>query len=142
MALSLTDRDDLALAVDIRHLQIDELGNPQPGAIDGHQDGAVFEVRRDLEECCYFGRAQDQRKLLLLPMVRNMFNHPVSVQDIVVEKTQRTYGFVEHRPRELFLLNQEQLILTDMFRSEPIWLDFKMFGKVGHATDVSALGMG
>jgi hypothetical protein len=25
---------------------------------------------------------------------------------------------------------------------QPIWLDFKMFGKVGHATDISALGMG
>jgi len=57
MALALTDTDELALAVDIRHPQVNELGNPQPGGIDGHQDGAVFEVQRVLEECGYFGRA-------------------------------------------------------------------------------------
>ena len=31
MALALTDTDELALAVDIRHPQVDELRNPQPG---------------------------------------------------------------------------------------------------------------
>ena len=54
MTLALTDTDDLALAVDIRHPQVGELGNPQAGGIDGHQDGAVFEVRRGFEDCCHF----------------------------------------------------------------------------------------
>jgi predicted ester cyclase len=47
--------------VDVRHLQVDEFRNPQSGGIDGHQDGAVFEVRRALEKCSYFGRAQHHR---------------------------------------------------------------------------------
>jgi hypothetical protein len=35
MALARTDTDKLALAVDIPHPQVDELGNPQPGGIVG-----------------------------------------------------------------------------------------------------------
>jgi hypothetical protein len=49
--LALTDADELALAVDVRHPQIGELRNPQPGGIDGHEDRAVFEVLRHLEQC-------------------------------------------------------------------------------------------
>src|SRR5216684_394002 len=112
MALSLTDTNELALAVDVRDPQVDELGNSQPGRIDGHQDYAMFEVRRALEECGYFGGAQDHRQLLLVPRIRNIFDHPVPMQDVVVEKTQRAYGLVERRPRELFSLDQEQLVLA------------------------------
>jgi hypothetical protein len=54
-----------------------------------------------------------------------MFDHPVSMQDVMVEKTQRAYGLVERRPRELFPLDQEQLVLSDVFRSESIWCSFK-----------------
>jgi len=101
-----------------------------------------FEVWCALEECCHFGRAQDHRQFLLVPGVRNVFNHPVSVQHVVVEKTQRAYGLVEQRPRELFPPDQEQTGILDMFRSELIWRGFKVFGKVGHAPHVRALGMG
>jgi len=86
VTFALTDKDELALAVDIRHPQVNDLGNPQAGRIEGHQDGAVFEVRRVLEERDDFGRAQDDRQFLLVPRVRNMFNHPVSVQGVVIEK--------------------------------------------------------
>src|SRR6266849_2542855 len=95
VAFALTDPDYLALTVDIRDPQVDELGNPQPGGIDGHQDRAMFKVRRALEECGYFGGAQDHRQLLLVPGIRNIFDHPVPMQDVVVEKTQRAYGLVE-----------------------------------------------
>src|SRR5712691_1346237 len=58
-ALALTDTDDLSLAVDICHPQVGELGNPQPGGIDNHQDGAVFEVAGCFEHCCHFGGTTD-----------------------------------------------------------------------------------
>ena len=36
---------ELALAVDVSDSQVPKLGNPQAGGIDGHQDGAMFEIR-------------------------------------------------------------------------------------------------
>ena len=87
MTLALTDADDLSWAVDIRHLEVSELGNAQAGGIDGHQNGAVFEVAGGFEDCRHFRGTQYYRQFLLVPRVRNMFNHPVAVQGVMIEKT-------------------------------------------------------
>ena len=64
------------------------------------------------------------------------------MQDVMVEKPQRTYGLVERRPRELFLLDQEQLVLADVLRPEPIRGGLKVFGEVGDTTHICALRVG
>ena len=71
-----------------------------------------------------------------------MFDHPLAMQDVMVEKTQRAYGLVERRPRELFLLDQEQLVIADVFRAQPIGCGSKVLGEVSQAPDVCALGVG
>ena len=50
-----------------------------------------------------------------------MFNYPVAVEDVAIEKAQGAYRLREQRPGDFFPLNQEQLVLTDMLRSQPIW---------------------
>src|SRR5713101_1976802 len=105
MTLALAETDELTLAVDIRHPQVDEFGNPQPSGINSHQDGAVLEVRRVLEECGDLGRAQDHRQLLLVASFRNMFYYFIAMKDGMVEKTQLPYGLGERRPREVFPLD-------------------------------------
>ena len=59
--LALTDADDLSLTVDIRHPQVGELGDPQAGGIDGHQNAAVFEVAGGFEDRGDFGGTQHYR---------------------------------------------------------------------------------
>jgi hypothetical protein len=105
-ALALTNADDLSLAVDIRHPQVRELGDSQAGGINGHQDGAVFEVAGGVEDGCDFGRTQDYRQFFLVARVRNAFNHPVAVEDVMIEEAQRAHRLIEHRPGDLFALNQ------------------------------------
>jgi hypothetical protein len=39
-------------------------------------------------------------------------------------------------------MNQEKLVLVEVFRPESIWRGVKMLGKVSHTTDVCALRMG
>ena len=119
-ALALTDADDLPLAVDIRPSEVGELGDSQAGGVDGHQDGAVFEVAGGFKYGCNFGGTQNHRQFFLVPRVGNMFNHPVTVQDVAIEKAQGAHRLIEHRPRDFFLLNQEQLVLPDVFWSELI----------------------
>src|SRR5580704_15489943 len=141
-ALSLADTDDLPLAVDIGHQQVDDLGNPQAGRIDGHEDRAMFEVAGDCKDRRYFGGAQDDRQLLFVSRVRDMFDHPVSVQCVVIEETQCAHGLVEDRPGDLLLLDEEELVLPDVFGAEPIRRGPKMLGEPGHATDVNLDGVG
>jgi hypothetical protein len=57
---------------------------------------------------------------LLVPRVGNVFDHPVAVEDVVIEKAQRAHRLIEHRPCDLFPLDQKQLVLADVFGSEPI----------------------
>jgi hypothetical protein len=70
-----------------------------------------------------------------------MFDHPLSMQHVMVEKPQGTYGLVERRPRELFLLDQEQLVSADVFRAQPIWGGSKVLGKISQTPDVCALSV-
>jgi hypothetical protein len=80
----------------------------------------LFEVSGGVEDGCDFGGTQDYRQFFLVPRVRNVFNHPVAVEDVVIEEAQRAHRLVEHRPRHLLALNQKQLVLPDVFRSEPL----------------------
>lgn len=93
-ALALTDPDDPSLAIDIRHPEVSEPGGPQAGSVDGRQDGAMFEVASGFEYGCDFGGTQDDREFLLVPQIRNMFNHPVAVQHVVIKKPQCPYGLL------------------------------------------------
>jgi hypothetical protein len=45
-------------------------------------------------------------------------------------------------PREFFLLGQEQLVIADVFRPQPIERDSKVPGEVSQAPDVRAPGAG
>ena len=64
------------------------------------------------------------------------------MQDVMVEKTQRAYGLVERRPRELFLLDEEQLVIADEFGAQSIGCGSEVLGEVSQAPDVCALGVG
>jgi hypothetical protein len=139
---SQTVADDLSLAVDVRYSEVGELGDSQAGGIDGHQDGAVFEITGSFEDCCDFSGTQDYRQFFLVPRVRNMFNHPVAVEDMAIEKAQSAYGLIEHRPRDPFSLNQKQLVLPDVFGSEPIRGEFEMLSEFCDAADVNLDGVG
>src|SRR6266849_711142 len=45
-------------------------------------------------------------------------------------------------PESFFPLDQEELVLADVFRSESIGCSFKVFGEVGYTTDVCAPRVG
>ncbi len=85
----------------------------------------MFEVADGFADGRHFGRAQHYRELLLVPRGGNMFNHPLAVEDLVREKAQGAHRLIEQRPRGFFLLDQEQLIFSDVLGPEPIWWESK-----------------
>jgi hypothetical protein len=55
-----------------------------------------------------------------VPRIRNIFNHPVAAHQVVIEKAQCAHCLIEHCSRDLFPLNQEQLVFRAVFRSQLI----------------------
>ena len=62
-ALALADADDHAAAVDVLDAEAGDLGEPQPGGIGGHEQGAVLEVGDGGEEAGQLVEAEDDREL-------------------------------------------------------------------------------
>ena len=56
----LMDSDGHACRVDIADAQTGDLGAPQAGGVDGHQQGTAFEMQRCGEYPCHFLPAKDQ----------------------------------------------------------------------------------
>jgi hypothetical protein len=66
-----------------------------------------------------------------------VFDHPVPVKDVVIEKAERAHRLIEQRPRDSFPLNQEQLVFPDVFRSQPIRRETEVLREVRDAADVN-----
>ena len=81
------DRNGHARRVDVVHSQVGRLGAPQARRVDGHQQGATFEVRRRVEYSCHFLLAEDQGKSLLLPWERNVLQQERALQSLGIKES-------------------------------------------------------
>jgi hypothetical protein len=120
--------------------EVRDSGNSQTAGIDCHQDGAVLEIGHGFEHCRDLGGTQDYRLFFFVPRVRDVFDH--LVEDVVIEEAQSAHCLIEQRPRDLLLLNQEQLVLPDVFRSEPIRGESEELRKLRDAADVNRIVLG
>jgi hypothetical protein len=94
LPFALTDCDGHARRVDVVHSQVGRLGAPQTCRVDGHQQGATFEVRRHGEYSCHLLLAEDQGKSLLLPWERNVLEQERALQSLGIKESQRTNNLV------------------------------------------------
>jgi hypothetical protein len=97
----------------------------------------VLEIGRGFKPCRDLGGTQDYRQFFFVPRVREVFDHPVPMEDVVIEKAQGAHRLIEQRPRDLFALNQEQLVLPDVFRSQPIRRESEVLRELRYAADVN-----
>ena len=100
-----------------------------------------FEIARGFEDCRDLGGTQDYRQFFFVPRVRDVFDHPVPMENVVIEKAQCAHRLIEQRPRDLLLLNQEQLVLPDVFRSQPIREESEVLRELRDAADVNRDGV-
>jgi hypothetical protein len=90
-------RCPLALAVDIRHLQRDDLGHAQAGAIGDAKRRLVFDAGRGLEEARHFLGAQHDRRLARLPHEGQTLNQIGSFERHLEEEPQRDNRAIDAR---------------------------------------------
>ncbi len=61
------DADHHAVGVDVRRLELDDLGTSKPGAVGDAQRGLRLRIRRTGQDLCDLLGAQNHRQVLGLP---------------------------------------------------------------------------
>ena len=97
LAFALLDAEHHALGVDIRHLEVGDLGHPQSGAIGNAERGLVLRPGRGLQEPQDFIRRQNHRQLLRLADQPQMARHVRSIAGRREKEPQRRHRTVHGR---------------------------------------------
>ena len=113
-ALALADADDHPLAVDVVDAQGDDLGDPQPGGVGGHEDGAVLEADDGREEPGDLVGAEDDGELLGLLGAGDALQDPVRAEGDLVEEPQGGDGLVVVAPGDVLLLDEVEEVGADV----------------------------
>src|SRR5215218_336196 len=96
-ALTLFDTDQHARAIDVAHLERDDLGDPQSGAIGRAERGPVLRPRCRFEQPRDLLKAEHQRQLARLADEREAAGEIGAVQRHGEEEAQRRDGAVDAR---------------------------------------------
>jgi hypothetical protein len=136
---ALFDADQFAFRVDVAHLERDGFGNAQPGAITGHQCGAVPEAGDVLEELGDLFRAEHDRELVGPPDTRKTLFPPRHFEGFEIQKLRGGDEGVDALRREFSLMEQVQFVLPQRFQVELIRAGVVELGVVGDVVDVTSL---
>ena len=126
-ALALLDPDGHTCRVDVAHLQMTQLPDPQPRPRGGHQHDTVLGIGGELDQARDLLARQDLGQLLGLARSRDLELRLGMLERDVVAELQRVDRDVAAAPGELALLDQIQkvalyLLLTDLIGTAPIVL--------------------
>src|ERR1700687_5215800 len=119
LSLPLLDSDHHALAVDIGGLQMDGLGDAQPGGVAGGQDRAMLGAANALEKMKNLLWAKNNGEpLWLLGSWDDLFEGPVLFEGNLVEEAQGGNSNEDRTGRQLSFVGQVDLIGTDILRPQ------------------------
>ena len=139
-ALALLDPQHHALAVDVGHLQRDDLGYPQARTIGGAERGLVLDAGGGRQKLRNLLGAQHQRQLARLVHKRQVSRRIGPIERYAEEEPQRRDRRVDGRRADAVLgqvqLKQTQVLMRSCVRGLP-----EKAGEVPNHTDVIALGL-
>jgi hypothetical protein len=138
----LSNPDQLALRIDIAHLQGHHLGDAQAGAVGGHQRGAIADGADMREELLYFNRAEDYRKLVRHAASRQSAFRPRRLQRDVVEELSGGHEVVDRLGRILAFVDHIQLVFADFLQAQVFGAGLIKSRQAGNVMQVSSLCSG
>src|SRR5215510_6080516 len=118
VSFALTHDDHLSVAIKIGDEQVGDLRGAQARSIDRRENRVMFEIGGGLKQREYFRLTEDERQLFDAPGRRDELDHPLPSQRLLIEEAQRTDGLNDGAPGNLALLNQKELVFTDVVWSE------------------------
>ena len=116
--------------------------DPGAGGVHGAKYRPVTKVLGCLQQELDFRGAQNHREFLFVARQRDAVDADGKMQRVGVEKPESANRLNIGRQRDLFLLDQVQLIFPDLFRSEQIGRFAEVFGELSDAANVSGDGSG
>src|SRR6516165_9604806 len=141
-ALTLTDSDDHALAVDVADLEGSGLGDPQVRGISGHEDGALLEIADGRKETSHFFRTEHDGKGAGLLDRRDGIRDMVAAQRDTIQESQGGTSLLVVAEGDTALLHEVDQVGTDVFGAEVLRRGVEVAGQASDAPDVGADGLG
>jgi hypothetical protein len=139
-AFALADPQEHARTVNVAQLQREGLGQAQPRRIERHDQDAMLEVGDDPQETLDLLAAEHYRESLGLLGKGDVLDHVGLAQTDAVEKAQGTDTLIDLGPGTLLSLDEEELKLADLGRTESIGGLAEVLGEFGNAVDVDLDG--
>jgi len=118
IALAVADHDDPPGAVDVTEAKMEGLRDPEPGAVEGHGDGALFERGESGEKPGDLIPAQDHRTALGAARIGKVRDHPLAPQGDPVEEAQGGGHLLVGRQRGAGFEAVVAKEVADLLRSE------------------------
>jgi hypothetical protein len=141
-ALALTDADGHPVAVNVGELQVDDLADPQPRGVGGHEQDPMLGIAGSAQEPLDLLGAQDLRQPALPLARRQRELQPVPLQDSRVQEREGIDGDVAGAPGQLPLYEQVVQVVLDLSRGQAIRRLPVECGQALNRMDVRQLGLG
>jgi hypothetical protein len=121
VSFALTNVNHLALAIDIAHFQSAKFLPTQSGSVQRHQNHAMVRGTGGFDQSRDFLLAQNHRQSFGTSRI-NQIDLAVRSSKYLHEKKPNRRNTTHDRPdRELAIIDQMQLILSQMFLTQLVW---------------------
>ena len=136
------DAEHHALAIDVADFELARFAAAQAGAVEGQQQRAVIEILRARDQALDLVGTEHDRQAEPLLRIRQVLAHVAPLQHIPAEEPQRA-DLRDHRPHgEPPLLEEEQVVASELGRGDPIEARARVLAKRLNDLDVAADGRG
>lgn len=140
LPFALADTNLPAVAVEVRHAEVHELGDPDSGGVCRSERGPMLHGTGGFEEPSDFLSAEDDGKLARLLGERQALEIPRHSQGVPVEEPECAYGLVERRERET-LPDQVHLVRAHFLGTELAGAPAEVLCEPRHVVDVVSRGV-
>src|SRR5229473_2360684 len=138
--LATLDVNDHALAVDVRNLQVGQLGASHSRGVERHQQRAMKGSASCIDESRHFFLAEDRRNVLGSFRIGGLGCAPALLESLGIEEPQSRKIYRNGARRQLALLEQFCLIFANLLQAQTVWRTLEASREIFHYTDVTAYG--
>src|SRR5713226_1189451 len=134
------DVNDHALAVDVRNLQVGQLGASHSGGVERHQQRAMEGSASRIDESRHFFLAQDRWNVLGSFRIGGLGCAPTLLESLGIEEPQSREIYRNGARRQLALLEQFRLVFANLRGAQTVWRTLEASREIFHYPDVTAYG--
>src|SRR5664279_4727687 len=128
-ALTVTNVNDYACAIDVANLQMKQFIQAQSGGVERGDDGPVLEVAGPVEDGRDRGRVDDIGQLWDAFGAGNRLVEPGSLERLDVEEAECCSVNLQCAGADLALVEQVEQVLPDLLRAEALGRSVEVFGE-------------